>query len=114
MNFGGTNRSNCSSVYLKMLYEKIGGCPASHADLKRNGVRLKSQCRHPFPTPHTAHYLPGPGPSPAKPRPVANPSPSTSASETSPGLINSGLAMAAVTTTSLIGVIVLSRRHDEL
>jgi hypothetical protein len=74
----------------------------------------KANIAAPFPTPHTAHYLPGAGPSHAKPRPAANPSPSTSASETSPGLINSGLAMAAVTTTSLIGVIVLRKRHDEL
>jgi hypothetical protein len=68
----------------------------------------------PFPTPHTAHYLPAPWSSGARPRPAANPSSSASASETSPGLINSGLAMAAITTTSLIGVIVLRKRHDEL
>jgi hypothetical protein len=36
-----------------MLYEKIGGCPASNAGLERNGVRLKSQyCR---PLSNTAH-----------------------------------------------------------
>jgi hypothetical protein len=74
----------------------------------------KANIAAPFPTPHTARYLPGPGPSRAKPKPAANPSASTSASETSPGLINSGLAMAAVTTTSLIGVIVLRKRGDYL
>jgi hypothetical protein len=80
----------------------------------------KADIAAPFPTPHSPHYLPGPEPSHAKPSPTrsaspaTSPSPSTSASETSPGLINSGLAIAAVTTTSLIGVIVLRKRDDEL
>jgi len=74
----------------------------------------KADIAAPFPTMHSAHYSPRPGPFDAKPSPVTSPSLSTSASETSPGLINSGLAMAAVTTTSLIGVIVFRKRGDEL
>jgi hypothetical protein len=69
----------------------------------------------PFPTPHSAHNLPGP--THAKLTPSGRPtrsSRSAPAGVASPGLINSGVAMTAVTATSLISIIVLRKRHYEL
>jgi hypothetical protein len=69
----------------------------------------------PFPRPTAPHPRPShPKTSPSiSPSPAAaSTSPSASASEESTGLLNSGLAVAVVATTSLFGIILIRKKDD--
>ncbi|MBV8276060.1 MAG: hypothetical protein JO170_12490 [Verrucomicrobia bacterium] len=73
----------------------------------------KADIAGPFPRPTSPHARPShPKTSPSIPPSPAAASPSASASEASPGLLNSGLTVAAVATTSLFGIVLIRKRND--